>query len=250
MTLLHVNIEPTNKCQLNCKYCGDRREREEGYITLGNFKKILDMLPHPVEIRLFLSGEPLLHSYISLLVLSALNNGHIVLIHTNGVDLDKHTELFVVGELYPKKMTIKVSTIDGKISKRLEKKIIDFQEGNKKHGSPINFSIYNIGKPPKLMKYPIYIENRTPHNWIDKNSIRGAEEREFKIPCGFLEDSLAIYWNGDTPVCCADLNGDTIIGNIFKDGIDYILNRLKAFKVLQEKNLKCYPCNNCERYGE
>ena len=126
MKLLHVNIEPTNKCQLNCKYCGDRKTREEGFMTMEKYGKILNVLPHPVEIRLFLSGEPLLHPNIGAMVVLALERGHNVLIHTNGLELDAHTYLIGYGVVYPRRITIKVSIMDGILNPTVKENVSIF----------------------------------------------------------------------------------------------------------------------------
>lgn len=43
-----------------------------------------------------------------------------------------------------------------------------------------------------------------------------SDDRE---PCSMLYDTMLIHNNGDVPVCCWDGNGQTNVGNVFKDGI-------------------------------
>jgi hypothetical protein len=61
---------------------------------------------------------------------------------------------------------------------------------------------------------------------------------------------MAIYWDGRVPLCCADLNGDHIIGDANKHGL-FILNEFvhtKAYlQTAHDPDLE--PCNKCERYG-
>jgi len=241
---MHVNVEPTNKCQLNCKYCGDRKVRPQGFMRIDKYEEILNMIPYPLDLRLFLSGEPLLHPDIDEFVFEGLERGHHILIHTNGMALGKtlsHTLVQMTNAL--PRVTMKFSIMEGHLPLKL-KKNIEFIAGINNN---MHLSLYNIGfKEVDWEDCPINVENRTPHNWIGT----GRTKHEFKIPCGFLEDSVAIYWNGDVPVCCADLNGDTIIGNIFKDGWDKIVYRLDRLRELQEKREFVKECMECERYGK
>lgn len=216
-------------------------------MNLDHYRKILEMIPHPTEIRLFLSGEPLLHPNIDLYTMMALECGHSVLIHTNGLKL-KECRLLEIGEVFPNRISIKVSIMDNTISPQLDNVIKFFSEQNTKLGNNIRFGIYHIGNiNGKASAYEgVGFEARTPHNWIGT----GKNKHEYKIPCGFLEDSVAIYWNGDVPVCCADLNGDTVIGNVFKDGWESTIESLNTLKRHQESRWFVKECMECERYGK
>lgn len=254
MNLIHVNIEPTNRCQLNCKFCGDNKTREQGDMNILDYinilSKIKDFNPKP-EIRLFLSGEPFLHSYICIYIDIALELGHNVLIHTNGL-IDKANDLIKVAKQYPGRLTIKFSFIEEVAGKSL-KNLKRLAFINNQYNRPINLFIYQIvayGKQIVPIKIDgVAYEPRYPHNWDVDKSVEGAEPQSFKIPCGFLNDSLGIYWNGDCPICCADLNGRVIIGNIFKDGISTIIEKLDHYYALQQKGKSCPPCDVCERYN-
>ena len=63
--------------------------------------------------------------------------------------------------------------------------------------------------------------------------------------CGFLEDSVAIYWDGTVTVCCADLNGRRVIGNI-SEGWNEIERKMNAFA--ETWGAQRHICKGCERY--
>lgn len=248
MKLVHVNIEPTNKCQLNCSYCGDDKTRQIGYITIENYNKILDQIPHPLEIRLFLSGEPFLHRDIIKLIDLALRRGHVVLIHSNGLliteDIAKQLlkydtpMLNISFSMHAKKVTegMKYLIENYKMTGIILQTIVPYPQP--------------LAVPEYLVEYldKVRIHVRHPHNWDEVSSVENSQKEEFTPPCGFLEDSVAIYWNGDVPVCCADLNGRRIIGNIFKDGLPNIIKKLDNFCELQREGKPCPICKGCERY--
>lgn len=267
----HVNIEPTNNCQLKCKYCGDNKTRKTGYMEMDDYKKIMKMvnsfLPTP-EIRLFLSGEPLLHPDIDKMAAIACFDGHPVLIHSNGVALDENMAngLIKVGKLFPNHISMSFSldgatkaqyrALRGPFLEKVLKNLEYFTNLNNNTGNPINITIQTILPYPKPKSVPKYLKSlkgvrfhvRHPHNWDIDGSIKDSDHERYKIPCGFLEDSVAIYWNGDCPVCCADLNGRYIIGNILKEGLSSIVERLDGFREIQERREFCPPCEQCERY--
>lgn len=272
MNLIHVNIEPTNRCQLNCKFCGDKKNRKTGNMDLSGFRKIIHALNFPFkpEIRLFLSGEPLLHPEIDKMVEISILFGHPVLIHSNGVALDKKTadKLFSVTKPFPGYLSMSFSvdgrteeeykTLRGPNLEKILKNLDYFIETNNNLGNPINITIQSIIPFPEPKRIPDYLYSRFkgvnfhiryPHNWDIDKSIKNSENEKFNGVCGFLKDSLPIYWNGDCPICCADLNGRYIIGNIFKDGIENIIKKLDGFRKLQEKKEMCPPCESCERYN-
>src|SRR3989344_4912526 len=88
---LKVYIEPTNYCNLKCKFCANPiMERKKGYMDFELFKKILDeSLGFVKQVYLFHSGDPLLHPKIGEMV-SELNKRNIKsVIFTNAHFLSK-----------------------------------------------------------------------------------------------------------------------------------------------------------------
>jgi len=253
MILRHVNIEPTNKCNLNCDYCGDRKERKTGFMTLKMYRKILSMIPHETEVRLFLSGEPFLHPKICKMIELALKDKHKVLIHSNGFPVTRRhiEELDWLASDYPYDIHISFSMHKGFVPKGV-KLLIDRE-------TQINITLQHIIPYPKPLVVPQYLESykaipqynlnihlRHPHNWDQVDSIKNSEPQKFKLPCGFLEDSVAIYWNGDVTTCCADLNGDRVFGHI-DAGWDWIVKTYDLFCDWQKVGF-CPACKGCERY--
>lgn len=66
-----MDIEVTNRCNLQCRYCpsaGDRGQAGIGNMDLGLFKSIIDRIDFPTTIVPWLNGEPFLHpNYLEML---------------------------------------------------------------------------------------------------------------------------------------------------------------------------------------
>ena len=65
--------------------------------------------------------------------------------------------------------------------------------------------------------------------------------------CSWMRQAL-IFWNGDVSLCCYDVNGDLIVGNVFKDnGFKKILKsrKYKQYRkmAIQRKLKLCQNCN-------
>lgn len=271
--LKFLNIELTNRCQLNCKWCSDKKTRKRGDMPLTGVYNVLTQAWREFhklcEVRLFCSGEPLLYPKLVEAIQLVTFYGHAVSIHSNGVALtkEKADELVEVSLMNPRMVSMSFS-VDGRNEKEYEenrgphlktvlKNLKYFIEKNEHMGCPIKIQVQTLvpylaelKKPDFIPLYPnVKYFVRWPHDWDQKGSIPEADcEEIYDPPCGFLQDSLVVYWNGDCPICCADLNGERLIGNIFKDGIQYIKQCINTARYYQENNLPCAICKGCGRY--
>jgi MoaA/NifB/PqqE/SkfB family radical SAM enzyme len=60
------------------------------------------------------------------------------------------------------------------------------------------------------------------------------------IPCRLIKYALFVRWNGDVAPCC--YLADAYLGNIIKESLSKISNRIKAFR----KNIRDHPiCSKC-----
>lgn len=96
-----VDIEPTTRCFLNCKYCQVPfwNRKEIGDMKFETFTKILDKVPQIFELKLQGQGEPLLNKELLKMVRYATDRGVIVRFNTNGMLLseDKNKEILNSG---------------------------------------------------------------------------------------------------------------------------------------------------------
>src|SRR6185369_1946292 len=77
-----VQIEPTRRCNFNCVHC--THKNDDGFIHVGVYKEILEKHKKCRIVKLQGLGEPLLHPQIQELIDIARDDGHKVMIITNG----------------------------------------------------------------------------------------------------------------------------------------------------------------------
>lgn len=89
---VHLTVEPTNICNLRCPVCETGAGilgRPKGYMSLDNFKKILDRAGEQVNTLLFYyMGEPFLNKDAYAMIRYATDRGVYVSACTNGEILD------------------------------------------------------------------------------------------------------------------------------------------------------------------
>lgn len=219
MMLNHVNIEPTNKCQLNFFCYGDNKNRKIGFMTLINYRKILNIIPYPTEIRLFMSGEPFLHPRIIEMIDIACMKGHTVIIHSNGFALKREHvfDLIEMGFKYPGRILLNFIMQREVVPKNVDM-LIEYQKN-------LHITLERIVPYPQRKEVPEFMKmyGGKVRFYIRWSKNRDDEVKEpfrenFPGPCDLPEDSVAIYWNGDYPICNTDFNKGSCTGNIFKNG--------------------------------
>lgn len=260
-----VNIEPTNRCQLRCRFCGDRRTRPRGVMSLSLFRGIIGQLPRTAEVRLFLSGEPLLHPQLDELVRVARQHVSKVLIHTNAVALDADWSR----RLIESGLTHISFSIDGitKAEYEAARPGADFDgviENVRRFLTMNRGRVHSTVQVIRAYPNELHVEReleallpgahtyyvRYPHSW-DSDAVVEAAPMRFEPKCHFLFYTLSIQWDGAVVACCADLNGRCIVGDAAREPLDEILNgpRLRS---LRRRQIERRPipelCDGCERY--
>lgn len=90
---IHLTIEATNLCNLNCPMCGTGKNfstRKKGQISFNAFKQIIDELgKYLYVVGPFNLGEPLLHKEIFNMISYAQKKNITTVISTNGILLTK-----------------------------------------------------------------------------------------------------------------------------------------------------------------
>jgi spiro-SPASM protein len=67
-------------------------------------------------------------------------------------------------------------------------------------------------------------------------------------PCWHLKRDLTVLLNGDVPLCREDIDGTTVLGNVFSDGIGEIWKRGEEYHLRHVR--RDYPeiCRDCDEY--
>lgn len=266
-----IYIEITNICNLNCSFCSrDNREKRE--MTYDEFLYILkDVKKYTKQIYLHIKGEPLLHKELDKILFLCDKEEINVKMTTNGVFLKEkkdillnhqclkqinislHSEnkkenyfkdIFDTSILLSKKIPVvyRIWTLTdlklNKLSTNIVDKIVDYFHLDKEIVDKII-----IDKNIKISDN-IYLDKDLEFVWPDNNS----DSDNQKGTCLGTRSHIAILSNGDVVPCCLDSNAHLLLGNIFSNSLEEILNK-ESFKKIHEgfKNnqLTNNICKNC-----
>ena len=273
---LSLQIEPTNYCDVNCICCSrDRMSRKKGTMEFKLFQKIIDDAAqnNVKRIHLYLHGEPLLHPKIIDMVRYIKTRRMGFQIATNGMRLDKanadallrsgvdssdHILFSILGH----SREVHEMVMKGVKHDRVINNISDFLELRKSLGinGPVIETVMYVMPENKIEEVEFLKYWR---NVVDHVRRVGAISQQFakfkngdnsvplrKKTCKNLWERMTIYWNGDVTLCCGDLDGNYILGNLGEKSIQEIwnCNQLQAIKRLHRERQfqELALCPNCD----
>lgn len=273
-----IYIEITNRCNLNCSFCG-KNKRDYRDMSLLEFELVINKIKKYTDyIYLHVKGEPLLYSNLDSLLSICDNTNIKVNITTNGVFLKEklsvlinhfcirqinislHSEnnkknyfldVFSSGKILSTKMFISYRIWDlkeyklNKKSTEIVNKIIEFY-----NLSPVIVDKLYNDKNIKIASNT-FVNKENIFTWPDVDNdilVDGF--------CYGLKTHIAILSNGDIVPCCLDANGEIKLGNIFEDTLDVVLNGdtykslLKSFEDNKSLHPLCKSCNFKNRFNK
>ena len=273
-----IYIEITNRCNLNCSFCG-KNKRDYRDMSLLEFELVINKIKKYTDyIYLHVKGEPLLYSNLDSLLSICDNTNIKVNITTNGVFLKErlailmnhfcirqinislHSEnnkknyfldVFSSGKVLSTKMFISYRIWDlkdyklNKKSTEIVDKIIEFY-----NLSPVIVDKLYNDKNIKIASNT-FVNKENIFTWPDIDNdilVDGF--------CYGLKTHIAILSNGDIVPCCLDANGEIKLGNIFEDTLDVVLNGdtykslLKSFEDNKSLHPLCKSCNFKKRFNK
>jgi len=275
-----VNVELTNHCNARCTMC-DRptMTRPTGYIEWGLYRHVIDQAAsfgiRRVNLNRF--GEPLLHPEVASMVRYAKEKGiKEVSFVTNGMLLDERKASAII-DAGLDKITI---SIDGATADTFEK----IRVGCKYPKVTENVERFlelrgrkGVAKPyvqisTLLMQDTLHELDRVIERWrplVDEIRLgpalqygnvalnplvpRSGLSRK-PYPCSELFWRLIIFWNGDTTVCCEDINGALVVGNVRESSIRELWNSEKIRRIRRlhlKKEFSALPvCEACDLSNE
>lgn len=270
-----LQIEPTNACNLRCISCSTSRStRPRGYMDFLLYQKIIDEAKQVgvKHIHLYLHGEPLLHPRIVEMVAYAKSKDLAVHLTTNGTLLneEKMEGLLQSGLTIADTITFSVLGSSKEIYEsvmrrsnydRVQRNILDFMKLRRKYrknGPIVDVRLYKMPENEhEEQSFLINWKNKVDHVVVVKKiSERFAKYKlaELNISrthtCSVLWERMTVFWNGDVSVCCEDIDGDFILGNLKENSIHEIWN-CDALSAVKKIHLKkefqelpfCYQCD-------
>ncbi len=280
---LIVIIEETNDCNLKCVMCPrTKMSREVGYMDFGLYKKIIDeCCEYKVSIlALHIFGEPLMHQSLCKMIKYAKSRGirHVSL-STNATLLNETKSK----EILDSGLDVMTISLDGSRKETYEK----LRKGSNFDSVTNNIKKFltlekELGLKKPLVKLQIIRMKETEHeielfekHWyssandiqvvaydtfagqVEDRSVKADRYIRRRVPCRALWDQIAIYWDGNVPICCHDVEGNMLMGNVQHKSIKDVWNNQKFEKVRQrhidEEYSKLQLCADCKewwRYSE
>lgn len=258
-----IYIEITNGCNLNCNFC-IKNERTTKYISLDEFKKILDKIKDYTDYLYFhVLGEPLLHPNINELINIASDNFK-VNITTNGYLIDR-----IKNNKNIRQLNISLHSFNDKYNVNIENylnNIFDTIDTLVNNGTYISLRLWVKNKYNNIIvdyinkKYNANIDYSLENNKVSKN-IFIDKFHEFIWPdkknnyyneigtCYGLIDHIGILVNGTIIPCCLDSRGEINLGNIYKEDLNDILKSDRVVRMVNgfKNNKKCEElCKHCK----
>ena len=259
---LTLSIETTSRCNARCTMCPrttTKPVREE----VLDYKKIVDLIrstPHSV-FNPSGFGEPLLDSQVPEYIRIAHDLGKFTRLTTNASLLDQPT----TKALMSSGLDVFILSIDGADKETYE----TIRRGLKWEVTSSN--VHGLRHIRRLHGFKSYIQinivvSKTNKNqvpdiisyWFDHvDNIRTLKEaRHWKeipeeIPvrkCYAPWETMIIYSNGDVPVCCRDVEGEYVFGNVLESTPMEVWNsdKARAFRRQFQSNKPPKICRYCE----
>ena len=276
------SIETVNICNAKCWFCPQPDHvRNKGYMEFEVFKKIIDEISENIKsvksMALFMDGEPTLHKKLIQFLIYAKSK------KIKNIYLSSNMEFFnekLINSLFENNLdgTLKyvIASLDGVSEKTHSSNRIGV-DTKKAYENTINLidkrkknkSLYPWVFPRMLInetnqheekKFFNFWKNKSDkvlrtemHNWggqIDEDKIFQNQNKPFSSVCYFPFSQMFIQIDGKVRICCLDVNGKNIFGDLRHNSISNIwqnatFNHLRDN--LNKKNQEKLPkiCQKC-----
>lgn len=274
---LHLDIEPTNACNLKCPMCprtvimNDEAKNKSfnvGMMKLEDFKKIIDEAVEigVYSIKLNWLGEPLVHPNIVEMVKYAKEKGiEDVMFNTNAAILTE--------EMSRKLIEAGLDKIFFSFDSPAKEKYESIRIGANFDDTLNNIKTLmklrkDMGRTSPLTRVSMVLmeDNKDEYEkfvdlfkdivdvvaYVEYREPMPIEKTEYNsdFACSQLWQRMFIAWDGDVIPCCVDSEKDMIMGNVHNDSIKNIWNSDKYRELREDHKLGKYHnhwrCRKCD----
>lgn len=273
---LNIYVEPTNICNLNCKFCyRDNIEREINYLSLYAFNNIINKLPKGSVITFTGNGEPLMNINTYEMISIANTKGFKTRIITNGTALNKKNAKKLIDSNITN-VVFSFDSIDKDTYEKLRvnskyfdtlKNILYFIKLARDNNKNIFITISSV-QSPEVIRYnknsKIFWSEIPIDNYFEAKllNIHGESKMNNKIEKEEEYDICTNPWitmkvNSDasTNICALDINGTYNVGSFKNSNFNEIYNSQDSKKLrkalinkeidfFKEIGYNCHLCNN------
>jgi len=259
-----TSIDTKNGCVVDCVFCPQRTLQKaykgERFLSLDNFKMVVDKIPE--EIRITFAGftEPWLNPKCTDMLLYAHEKNHPISVFTTGIGMDVEDVERILHIPYAGNpnggFVLHLPDQERKakhpITDRYVKVIEKFGEV---HSQIQNFTLMCMGTVHESVRH-VFPEAATYQMWSRAGNLLGESimkpellnrKDEYKsvyhgeqpMTCGCLEKLYhnVMLPNGDVSLCCMDYGLEHILGNLFEQSYE---------EVIPEDNTCFNLCKFCE----
>ncbi|MFA4952595.1 MAG: radical SAM protein [Candidatus Pacearchaeota archaeon] len=267
-----VTIEPNNLCNLNCIMCPYKRmKRKKETMSMELFKKIVDESKKigVKEIHLTQYNEPFTDKNIFEKLDYIRKSGLKSSFYSNGTLLNEE----IIEKILKSPPDLIRFSVDGVKKETFEsiRRGANFEEvisgieklykrrnemGEKFPIIEVFFTLLKENKD-ESKKFLEYWKDKCdfasiyPADSRDSGKFVGVDYKKFKpYPC-FNPKRVIILSNGKVVLCCVDIDGDVVLGDLKKQGLREILNSDKYKKIhLSQMNRSCQipMCKDCSKF--
>ncbi|MHC4339999.1 MAG: radical SAM protein [Planctomycetota bacterium] len=257
--LLSANFEVTNACNLNCTICPVNRgmRRRKARHDLASFERFLDRNPGLGFLLLFQWGEPLLVKELPEMIDAAGARGIRTMITTNGTLLDAEWSRRLI-DAGLTRLTLSVDgdpethrRIRGVELEPLRVNLRRLRRMRDESGSALGIDVSMV------------VNRLTERTWRDVRAAWSAiADRIQAIPQFMVKrrrnpcrepsrGSLVVLADGSVTVCCADPEGDAVVGHCEEASLQEILNneKMRAFRRAHFERRFPDLCRECGEYS-
>jgi radical SAM protein with 4Fe4S-binding SPASM domain len=260
--LTSLIIEPTNTCNLRCRFCfvTEGMEREDGFMDFELFKKIVDDSPDLEHLCMHNWGEPLLHKDIFKMFDYAHNAGiPWIVMNTNGTLLtDKIIDKIVDSPLNIIRFSIDGSAetfkaVRGVELDKIERNIIKLKNRKEERRPELSMGVVftvEDSTQDDAEEFIAHWEKIIDHVRLQPELIQSPRKEVCPEPFGKDYGKLAVLWDGTVIPCCVDYNAELALGNAWNDRVMDIWQG-HAIKELRDQHERgdfprvCTNCNEC-----
>ena len=261
--LTSLIIEPTNTCNLRCTFCfvTEGMTRDEGFMDLKLFKKVIDDTPDLEHLCMHNWGEPLLHKEIFEMFDYAHKAGvkHIVM-NTNGTLLtDKMINKIIESPLNIIRFSIDGSAdtfkkIRGVELQKIKENILRLKKAKEAKRPELSMGVVFTVEEDTQEDVEEYIDHWktiVDHVRTQPKLIQSPRSEPCPEPFGKDYGKLVVLWDGTVIPCCVDYNATLKLGDANNDRVSDLWSNseIKALRNQHEKGdypKVCVNCNECE----
>ena len=271
-----VYVEITNLCNRNCSFCPGTL-REPRMMTADEFRTIAEKLTGVTGYLYYhLMGEPLTHPQLPEMIAIASELGFKSQITTNGTLLQQRGQALIDAKVH--KVNLSVHSFEEGTNEDYVNYInscLDFADRASRAGIIVVLRLWNQGcdegrnistldltrakfpwawtEEPRATRIrdKLYLEHGDRFDWPDL----GAEDGGSAGFCHGLRDHFGILSDGTVVPCCLDHNGDILLGNIFEQSIEDIMNAPRARAIVEGFSRRkaaeelCRKCGYARRFN-